>query len=205
MTIKCKIHNRGPSRQLFFDAQGRETLVNVGETVDTELNEGTFKALKTAHFDDQNQGLDLVSAEVVDDDKKSDGENATELVSKTKTHEVVLNPDPNKPLNPDPTKPLNPDPNAPLVNPQAPPVTGAVNDGAGGGAGEGGAIPAGDSIDKLLAEADAKAITFAQLRSRAKALLGRDFPLGTSPKMDEIVDLLRAAQKKQKAAEKAAI
>ncbi len=54
----------------------------------------------------------------------------------------------------------------------------------------------GDSIPRLLAEVDAKTVPYAQLRSRAKALLGDDFPLGSSPKQDEIVDLLKKRQRK---------
>lgn len=55
----------------------------------------------------------------------------------------------------------------------------------------------GDTVEKLLADVEAKSVNFAQLRSRAKALLGSDFPTGTSPKMDEIVELLHVAQRKK--------
>ena len=53
-----------------------------------------------------------------------------------------------------------------------------------------------DSIPQLLAEVEAGTVPYGQLRSRAKAMLGDDFPMGTSPKKDELVELL---QKKQAA------
>lgn len=59
-----------------------------------------------------------------------------------------------------------------------------------------------DSIKKLLADAEAGTVAFPQLRSRAKELLGNDFPLGNSPKKDDIVELLMARQKRDDAASK---
>jgi hypothetical protein len=54
-----------------------------------------------------------------------------------------------------------------------------------------------DTIEAVLADVENEVINYAQLRSRAKALLGNDFPLGTSPKRDEIVELLQAKLRKE--------
>lgn len=64
---------------------------------------------------------------------------------------------------------------------------------AGAGTGEGDE----DSLEKLLHDVEQETLTFAQLRSRAKTLLGNDFPSGYSPKKDEIVELLHNAQRKK--------
>jgi hypothetical protein len=66
-----------------------------------------------------------------------------------------------------------------------------------GGSPSAGAPSGGDSIDRLLADVEAESVNFGQLRSRAKTLLGDDFPVGYSPKKDEIVELLHAAQRKK--------
>jgi hypothetical protein len=59
--IACKIHNRGPSRQIFFSVAGEQT-IDAGQTLDVELDEGTFSTMRN-YFDDSGHGLDLVSIE----------------------------------------------------------------------------------------------------------------------------------------------
>jgi uncharacterized membrane protein len=67
MSIKCKVHNRGPGIQIFYDAEGRPVEVLRGQTVDVEVSEGDFKSLKNL-FDDERCGLDLVSADDAGDE-----------------------------------------------------------------------------------------------------------------------------------------
>jgi hypothetical protein len=50
-----------------------------------------------------------------------------------------------------------------------------------------------------VADVETESLTFPQLRSRAKALLGDDFPAGNSPKKDDIVQMLLDAKRKRAA------
>lgn len=160
MTIKCKVHNRGPGAEVFFDSKGRPVTVQGGQTAEVEVTESMFENLKNA-FDDPEYRLDLVSADV-GDEKPDAKENPADLIGSTKTAEDLKRE----------REELGAQHPAPAPE------------------GE-------DSIEKLLADVDRENLAYAQLRSRAKALLGNDFPVGTSPKKDEIVDLLHAAQRKR--------
>lgn len=156
MTIKCKVHNRGPGAEVFFDAGGKTVTVAGGETVEATVSEAMFTTLKSA-FDDPKYRLDLVSADV---GGEKDGKvDATDLIGSTKTADDLKS-------------------DRETLGAQHPPES-------------------DDTIEKLLADADKGNLTYSQLRSRAKELLGNDFPVGTSPKKDEIVQLLTDAQKKR--------
>lgn len=159
MTIRCKVHNKGPGAEVFFDVDGNPVTVQGGQTAEATVNEAMFKTLKKA-FDDPNYRLNLIEAEVGGDEErpKDSKESATDLIGSTKTADEL----------------------------KADEGIGAVHTDEGP-----------DTIEKLLADVEAERINFAQLRSRAKALLGNDFPSGTSPKKDEIVDLLHTAQRKK--------
>lgn len=159
MTIRCKVHNKGPGAEVFFDVDGNPVTVQGGQTIEATVSEAHFKTLKKA-FDDPSYRLNLIEAEVGDDEKKPEGskESATDLIGSTKTADDLKSEE----------------------------NIGAAHTDEGP-----------DTIEKLLADADAERISYPQLRSRAKALLGNDFPSGTSPKKDEIVDLLHTAQRKK--------